>query len=186
MPSVVGGKAEPHPSQDPDLFTISPSYPTTCDNVTIAVSFLFGSSPPHVDEFGPIERTGSTFSVTVAVYYPAPGDIVLFIVHTDSHTYGIGRLAAGQYTFTVYVQRLHFMEGLFLAGTLHFNVTFPGDVDHDLDVDIFDAVKCGIAYGATPQDANWNPYCDIAEPHEVIDIFDLVALAGNYGEKCTP
>jgi len=62
----------------------------------------------------------------------------------------------------------------------------PGDIDHDLDVDIFDVVKCGIAYGSTPSDPNWNPHCDIAEPYGVINIFDLVTIAASYGEEYTP
>jgi len=62
----------------------------------------------------------------------------------------------------------------------------PGDIDHDLDVDIFDVVKCGIAYGSTPSDPNWNPHCDIAEPYRVISIFDIVMIATSYGEEYNP
>jgi len=62
----------------------------------------------------------------------------------------------------------------------------PGDIDHDLDVDIFDAVRCGIAYGSTPSDSNWNPHCDIAEPYGIINISDIVMIASSYGEECTP
>ena len=60
-----------------------------------------------------------------------------------------------------------------------------GDIDHDLDVDIFDVVKCGIAYGSTPSDPNWNPHCDIAEPYGIVNIFDLVTIAGSYGDEYT-
>ncbi|MDH5771444.1 MAG: hypothetical protein OEZ25_09185, partial [Candidatus Bathyarchaeota archaeon] len=62
----------------------------------------------------------------------------------------------------------------------------PGDIDHDLDIDIFDVVKCAIAYGSTPSDPNWNPHCDIAEPYGIINIFDLVTMAASYGEEYTP
>jgi hypothetical protein len=30
---------------------------------------------------------------------------------------------------------------------------------------------------------NWNPLLDIAVPHGVIDIFDLVTCVAHYGEK---
>jgi nitrous oxidase accessory protein len=62
----------------------------------------------------------------------------------------------------------------------------PADIDHDLDVDIFDVVRCSNAYGSTPSSPNWNPHCDIAEPYGVIDIFDIVMIASSYGEAYTP
>lgn len=62
----------------------------------------------------------------------------------------------------------------------------PGDIDHDLDVDIFDVVICANAYGATPSSPNWNPHCDIANPNGIVNIFDLVTLAASYGEEYTP
>jgi len=62
----------------------------------------------------------------------------------------------------------------------------PADIDHDLDVDIFDVVLCASAYGSTPSDPNWNPHCDIAEPYGVIDIYDIVMIVGSYGEEYNP
>jgi parallel beta-helix repeat protein len=62
----------------------------------------------------------------------------------------------------------------------------PADIDHDLKVNIFDIVKCAVAYGSTPSDPNWNPHGDIAEPYGVIDIFDIVMIASSYGEEYTP
>jgi nitrous oxidase accessory protein len=62
----------------------------------------------------------------------------------------------------------------------------PGDIDHDLDVDIYDVVKCAIAYGSIPSDPHWNPHCDIAEPHGVIDMFDIVVMCNCYGEEYNP
>jgi parallel beta-helix repeat protein len=59
----------------------------------------------------------------------------------------------------------------------------PGDIDHDMDVDIFDLVKAASAYGCTPSSPKWNPHCDVAEPFEKIDIFDIITIAGSYGKK---
>jgi len=55
------------------------------------------------------------------------------------------------------------------------------DVNHDYQVNIFDIVATATAYGSTPSDPNWNPDCDLAEPYGVIDIFDIVAVAMDYG-----
>ena len=62
----------------------------------------------------------------------------------------------------------------------------PGDIDHDLDIDIFDVVKAGVAYGTTPSDPWWNPHCDIAEAYGRIDLYDIVMIAASYGEKYDP
>ena len=59
----------------------------------------------------------------------------------------------------------------------------PADINHDLKVDIFDIVLACGAYGATPSDPNWNAHCDIAEPCGIISIYDIVMIAGSYGEE---
>ena len=70
----------------------------------------------------------------------------------------------------------------------HCNVTiypywYPADVNDDLKVDIFDVVLGVNAYQATPSDPHWNPRCDIANPYEIINIFDIVMIASSYGEE---
>jgi len=59
----------------------------------------------------------------------------------------------------------------------------PGDINHDLEVDIFDVVSACVAYSSTPLDLNWNCHCDVAEPYGVIDIFDIVTICASYGEE---
>ncbi|MCK4478781.1 right-handed parallel beta-helix repeat-containing protein, partial [Candidatus Bathyarchaeota archaeon] len=62
----------------------------------------------------------------------------------------------------------------------------PADVNHDLDVDIFDVVLACSAYSSTPLDPNWNPHCDIAEPYGKVDIYDVVMICNSYGEEYNP
>lgn len=59
----------------------------------------------------------------------------------------------------------------------------PADINHDLEVDIFDVVLACVAYTSTPLDLNWNCHGDIAEPYGVIDIFDIVMICASYGEE---
>jgi parallel beta-helix repeat protein len=59
----------------------------------------------------------------------------------------------------------------------------PGDVDHDLDVDLYDAVKLLTAYGSKLGDEEYSPQCDIAEPYGKINLYDAVLLLANYGKK---
>jgi hypothetical protein len=62
----------------------------------------------------------------------------------------------------------------------HWNL---GDVDHDLDVDLYDAVRLLTAYGSKLGDEEYNPHCDIAEPYGQINLYDAVLLLANYGKK---
>lgn len=59
----------------------------------------------------------------------------------------------------------------------------PADVDHDLDVDLYDAVMVCVAYGSKLGDERYNPHCDIAEPYETITLYDVVVIMVNYGKE---
>jgi len=59
----------------------------------------------------------------------------------------------------------------------------PSDVDHDLDVDLYDAVRLLVAYGSKLGDEDYNCHCDIREPYGIIDLYDAVLLLVNYGKK---
>ena len=59
----------------------------------------------------------------------------------------------------------------------------PADVNHDLEVDIYDIVLACGAYGSTISDPNWNCHCDITEPYGVVDIYDIVVMCNEYGKE---
>jgi len=59
----------------------------------------------------------------------------------------------------------------------------PADVNHDLEVNLHDAVLLLAVYGSERGDENYNPHCDINEPYGVINLYDAVLLLVNYGKK---
>ena len=59
----------------------------------------------------------------------------------------------------------------------------PADVNHDLEVNLCDAVLLLAVYGSELGDEDYNPHCDIAEPYGQIDLYDAVLLVVNYGKK---
>jgi hypothetical protein len=63
------------------------------------------------------------------------------------------------------------------------NTALVGDVFHDGQVDLFDAVAVCTAYGSHPGDSNWNPDADVAPPWESIDLYDSVTVLNYYGQS---
>jgi hypothetical protein len=61
-------------------------------------------------------------------------------------------------------------------------VTIQGDVDCDRDVDLYDAVKLLVRYGAKKGQPECDPNCDIDGDGD-IDLFDAVILLTHYGQK---
>jgi hypothetical protein len=72
-----------------------------------------------------------------------------------------------------------------LAGwglSAYFEIVPTGDINDDGIVDIIDVVVVALAFGSRPEDENWNPIADIAEPYSLIDIIDMVAVALHFGQ----
>lgn len=68
------------------------------------------------------------------------------------------------------------------------------DIDCDEEVNIYDIVKIGLAYGAKDEgfpdhpvaDPNFDARADLKPERGLIDIYDLVTCAKDYGAKLTP
>lgn len=66
-----------------------------------------------------------------------------------------------------------------LDGTVQ--VRFPGDVNSDGVVNIFDLVLVGSAFLTTPSSPNWNPNADINND-KTVNILDIVVVGVNFGK----
>ena len=106
---------------------VIPEQPTELDEVKVAVNFLFYTDPPNVANFGEIHRDGNTFSVDVVVFVPRKDEFVLQVINPQNHTYVLGRLEAGEYTFKVYVQTVHGSSQYWLEKEVRFTVSSSDD-----------------------------------------------------------
>jgi len=59
--------------------------------------------------------------------------------------------------------------------------TLVGDINHDLAVDIYDAIILSGAFGSRPGDPRWNPSADMNNDC-IADIFDAIMLANHFGQ----
>lgn len=57
-----------------------------------------------------------------------------------------------------------------------------GDINNNLEVDLYDVILICVAYGANTSDPEWNLLCDVAEPYGIINIIDVVTVTANYEE----
>lgn len=65
---------------------------------------------------------------------------------------------------------------------LGLSITYPGDIDSDHDVDIFDIVQIALDYGSIKGDQVYDPNSDVDCDGDV-DIFDIVSIVVFYGYK---
>ena len=72
------------------------------------------------------------------------------------------------------------VEHTVIDGMVDISATIPGDVDIDLDVDIFDIVKIINVYGSNEGDPEYILICDLDHDRD-IDIYDVIIAADNYG-----
>lgn len=76
------------------------------------------------------------------------------------------------------------IAGVAANDTLEFYVCWnPADGDHDLNVDLYDAVPLLTIYCSKLGDGNYDCQCDISEPYGRIDLYDAVLLTSNFGKK---
>jgi hypothetical protein len=77
-----------------------------------------------------------------------------------------------------------FTAGLPWSYCGYFRNKITGDADGDGDVDRYDFLDFGLAYGSTPTSPNWNAECDFDRTGKV-DRYDFLDFGLNYGRKMT-
>lgn len=101
---------------------ISPEDPTELDDVEVQVSFYFRTDPPNAVNFSSVIQNENVFKVNVTVLVPRKDWVRLEVPHTDSFTYHLGRLDAGNYIFEVYVKTIHGSDQFWLEKEVEFSI----------------------------------------------------------------
>jgi parallel beta-helix repeat protein len=138
-----------------------------------------------------------TFNVTIYANQTIIGEICNINLTgrnstTLTITWNTAGFALGNYTVSARTEPLpeevNTEDNSYTGGTVY--VGIPGDVDGDFenghyDVDLFDAVKLLVIYGAKLGDSNFDPNCDIDNSGQVF-LFDAVILLSHYNEIVYP
>ena len=80
--------------------TVTPEFPSTLDEINMTVSFATASISYEVT-FGPVSQVSNEFSVDIDIYVP---EGVFWALGYASHTYSLGKLPAGSYSFVATVR----------------------------------------------------------------------------------
>jgi len=69
-------------------------------------------------------------------------------------------------------------NNLFIDGFV--TIRLLSDVNNDGRVNLLDAIKASLAFGATPSDPRWDRFCDLYQDN-VINILDMILIGINFG-----
>jgi hypothetical protein len=101
------------------------------------------------------------------------------VIEWKTQGYDLGNYNISVYAVPIYGES-NTTDNLYNAGTAIIKVI--GDVDDDLDVDIYDIVAIATIYGKTDKDPEFKEKCDLIKDG-VINIFDVVTCAAYYGTR---
>jgi hypothetical protein len=121
------------------------------------------------------ERTVS-FTVTASSTYNSQFSLLQAGIYQTS--YYIPSQQARLGNFTAYVSAYY--RGITATASTTFKVILKGDINNDKTVNFLDAILLGAAYGAGPEDPNWNPNADLNHDN-IINYLDAIILGANYG-----
>lgn len=128
-----------------------------------------------------VDPTLGTFEIAAACLFEAPsfnGSGTVFEITFLANT-------TGTCVLDIFISNLadriaQVIDHNAIDGMVDIGATTPGDVDVDLDVDIFDIVKIVHVYGSQEGDPEYIFVCDLDHDKDV-DIHDVVIAVGNYG-----
>ncbi|MGD0494707.1 MAG: dockerin type I domain-containing protein [Candidatus Bathyarchaeia archaeon] len=140
-------------------------------NITVTAENLGG----YTETFNITAYANTTIIASESVTLPAGNSTtVTFVWNSTGFAYG-------NYTISAYalpvLGETNTANNNFTGGVV--TVTFPGDVNGDGTVDIYDAILLSGAFGSSPGSPKWNPNADLNNDG-IVDIYDAIILAGNY------
>jgi hypothetical protein len=142
-------------------------------------------TPPAVCIVSPENRLYTSTSVQLNFTVDEPAyrvgyslDGQDFVIVTGNIT--LANLSLGEHRIRVYATDFRGNRGW--ATPVCFTVSVLGDVGGNGEVDVYDLVIWGTAYGSEPGYPNWNPIADLNRDG-VVNIFDGVIIGTTYGKK---
>jgi len=149
------------------------------------------SQGSSLDIFVTIENQGTsteTFNVTVYANSTTIGELQITLIPTENRTiiftWNTIEVIKGNYsigaTASTVLREIDIIDNTLTYGLVL--VTIPGDINGDMDVDLFDIVRICSTYGTSEPEPGFDPNSDLNN-NGSIDIFDIVITVKNYMES---
>ena len=139
----------------------------------VKVSITFYDAEYNISNWGDVVKDGHEIWADSEIWdWTGPAALV---ITTLCHTYNLGELKHGTYTFTSKAWSLPVKSIVFTIPPL------PGDTDGDFNVDLDDLYAVLISYGLPIDHPDYVPFADI-DGDGIVDIDDLYLVLVNYEE----
>jgi hypothetical protein len=121
----------------------------------------------------------TTAAKTLEIYGIAPGETktITIVWNTTGFAKGNYTLGAGA---GLVPNESNTSDNVLVDGKI--KIGFPGDMNGDGEVDIYDAVILANAFNSKPGKPSWNANADI-NGDNVVDIYDAIILGNNWNQK---
>jgi hypothetical protein len=151
--------------------------PLVCSGYLAKINVTVSNNGENPENLSLTVYANSTVTGTITVINLSAGAQI-----TVTFTWNTSSFILGNYTISAYAEPVpgetHVGDNTFTDGTLL--VTIAGDINGDLNVDIYDAVLLSGVFNLHSGDTRWCPNADI-DCNDTVDIYDAIILASHFG-----
>lgn len=145
----------------------------------IDITITFTTSGYNVSSWGEVTKDGYILWVNSEIWHWTGASLA--VITPVSHTYELGYLESGSYTFTFKAWSIDIKSIDFTVTAVATIDPILCDINEDGIVNMRDTSIAARAFGSYPSHPRWNPIADINQDNTV-DMKDIAPIARNFGK----
>ncbi len=170
------------PRHDIAVIDVAPSKSVVGQGYSTFISVTFENQGNRLETFNATVRANATIVDTLSsmrTITPGSIKIVSFIWNTSKGDFERGNYYLGaEAEIEPPIVDVDPSDNSYTDDTV--TVSFPGDVNADSKVDLYDVYDLGTAYSSSSVSLNWNANCDV-DNNGIVNALDLSVINENYG-----
>ena len=145
----------------------------------INITITFPTAGYDISSLGEVTKDGYILWANSEIWHWT--DMCAQVITPVSHTYELGYLESGNYTFTFKAWGIDIKSIDFTVTAVATIDPILCDINEDGIVNMRDTSIAARAFGSYPDHPRWNPIADINEDNKV-DMRDIAPIARNFGK----